>query len=351
MRLLRQRGRAALAIAAALVALTGCTPLLAIDDRAMVLAIALDREACGIQATAQWYSSAPSLMISGQMRPETESACGATASAAVSALRARSNRFVDFGVTNLVLVGRPLAEADPSRALDLVWRDGDLPESAELAVADGEAHSLLSNPGREQGFSLYTRLIQASFTNTGDTPIPLWRFMSRKWGLPGDAWAPLLQSTETGARSVGVAAFSGGRMVAALEGPQANAFSWLTKSGGYSDLDAVPGTSVPVALRVLRSRLNRRCAGRTPALTLTLDARLRQGEGVRLRGRDASGLSRLAAEAAWRDTAGALRTLVDARSDPLGLRTMGCPGTSLGHPVRTVALTVHVHVLPDEREA
>ncbi len=341
------------ALAIVVVALTGCTPLLAIDQRSLVMAVALDRAPCGIRATGQWYSSAPSLMISGKMGPQTESACGATADAAVSALRREAHRYLDFGITNLILLGRPLAETDPNRTLDLLWREGDLPESADVAVADGEARSLLFPASKENAFLLYTRLTDAYLTNMATTPIPLWRFVARRHGLPGDAWAPMLETSGAGARSVGVAAFRGGRMVAVLRGSQAAAFGWLTKQGGYSDLDvslSVP-TAVPLAFRVVRSRLRRSCAGPAPALALTLYTRLRQGEGVRLRGRDPSDLSRQAALAAWRDTAAAVRTLVDAGADPLGLRSSGCPGTSLARPVRTVGLTVHVRVRPDEREA
>lgn len=355
-RLLPARARALACALAALVALPGCTPLLAVDERALVLALAIDRGPCpgGVTATAQWYSSAPSLMIGGKLRAETKSACARTLNAAITALRGHSHRYLAFGATNLILLGAGEASDGVGGSLDFAWRDGSLPAAAQVAVVDGRAGDLLARPEDEAAFPLSTRLTDAVRSNLASTPTPLWRFVARRYGLPGDAWAPMLAPTAGGVRDAGVAAFAAGHMVAHLTGPAATAFGWLTKLGGYGDLEVTKGRSAaatPIALRVVDRSLGRSCRDGAPVITLALQTRVRQGEGVRLRGRDATGLEAMAARAAWRDTALALRDLIDSGTDPVGLRTFGCRPGALTAPATRVGLRVTVTVRPDEREA
>lgn len=342
------------AVAAVAALLTGCTPLTAIDQRALVLALAFDVGNCpgGIRATAQWYGSPPSLALRGSERAESQSACGDDVDNAVERLREHAKRYLDFGVTNLILIGSQLArQVQPT--VDLVWREGELPETAQVMVVDGQAAEVLLDAQDENAFLLYTRSIDSQASNTAMTPMTLWRFEGRRWGLPGDAWAPVIAMAGSTVRSRGVALFDHGHLATILEGRPAAAFGWLTKIGGYSDVD-LSGPHMPnasIGLRVLSRGLRRTCVGGLPVVDLTLRTRLRAGDTVRLRGRDDRGLQRIASEVAWQDVSTAIRSGLAAGSDPVGLRSMGCVAHSADALPTRLQLRVHVQIQPDEREA
>jgi hypothetical protein len=334
--------------------LTGCTPLLSVDQRAQVVALAVDRSPSEppVQVTAQWYGSTPSQFVKAGIEPMVQSAAGDGLAQALSHLRAESDRFLDFSFADLVLMGERQARRGLAGAMDDLWRMGEMPETAQVAVVKGRAADLLLSPGhQEAGYLLYTRLAQALTVNLTAVPIPLWRFLSRLHSPGVDPWAPLLAVTPEGFRQVGVALFHQDHMTGAAYGEEATALGWLLKPGGFGDL-RVPQVRVegePVSLRVMSRTLRVSCQAQGAFLDLTLRTRPRQYWGLKLREQTAAPLERLAASDAWHTVAAALRTTFQAHSDVLGLVRTGCrpaPGDGLA-----VALTVHVTVYPDEREA
>jgi hypothetical protein len=350
----RPIGRATVAALAASTLLTACTPLLSVDQRALVVAVAIDRGPCpGVRMTAQWYASSPSLSVAGGIRPETESACAATTAEAAQALRARTHRHLDLAVAGLVLVGRSLARHGLGGVLDSLWREGDLPETVQIATVDGTAATLLQGSAEgEQGFLLTTRLVDSFASNTGSVPIVLWRFVQRLGRWPGDAWTPLLAPSPGTVTDVGVAVYRGARLAGVLAGDQATAFAWLAKGEGAPDLRVPPaGGTRAMTLRITSHRVRRRCSGSMPALDLDLRARVREGAAVRVRERDIGPLETAAARAAYAQTAATLRALIGVASDPLDLGALACGGDQASAPTRAVALTVHVAIRPDERRA
>jgi hypothetical protein len=345
-----------LALAGVLGAASGCTSLLSVDQRALLVGLALDRAPSGhgVEVTASWYNSTPAKSVQGQIEPETSGASGASMEEAFHNLQTGTQRHLDFNAVTVVLVGEALARQGLDAPMDYLWRQGFLPESAEVAVARGTAASILNTqPEREPAYRVFTRLDESEYTANGSVPDPLWRFVSRmETPTPAaDPWAPLLQATPTtGFRDVGVAIFRRDRLVGELSGGTVAALSWMLKPGGMEDLvlTHLRAHGEPVVFNVLSRRYHLGRAGDRLRLSLYLTVRPMQGYGVRVQERDVRPLERAAALQAFRDAARLLHRLSAAGADPLGFRRL--VGTS-GWPGTAVELTTRVRIFADERVA
>lgn len=345
-----------LGIVAGLVPLvaSACSPLQAVEQRALVVAIALDAGPGPgtVAVTTQWYTSTPKTALSNDVMPETQSAVASSTAAALREVGAETHSRLDFGIVNMILVGNALASRGVRGPVDPLFRNGDLPETAQVAVVKEQASALLTHPPtNEQGYLLFRRYAEALYDNETAEPIPLWKFLSRVDNPGVDAWAPLLVPVAARYRDVGLAAFHDDRMVASIERPLATALGWLLKPGGYGDLDvsAIVSGGEPVALRVITRTVSVGCWAGRPRIRLALKTRIREGAGLRVRDRNIAPLEELAADAARDQVGSALTTLARKRADLLGLGRLAC--AHAGHGRQSTDLTVRVIVYSDEREA
>jgi hypothetical protein len=360
------------------VALTaGCTQLLSINEDALVVGVGLDaaRPPDHVLATLQWFhhgtpagggGGSPGSAAGGGgggMQLLTLSAGAPDVASAVEAVGTRTDQRVTFYVTDLVILGEDLARGGAAEPVDYLWRSGDMPESAEVAVARGTAAQLLRAPfPGGTALELERRLVRSDATNTGSIPIPLWRFLARAASTGEAAWAPMFAATPNGFEAAGTALFVGDRLAGELGQDQTAALSWLLKGGGYGDLVLPRVTGAdgePVALRVRSRALSKSVHDPTAAtLNLSLVTEVIQGAGVIIGNRSPAVLEAEAASQATLDLRAVLDGLQAAGSDVLGLGEIlreRDPAAATDWPERfrrmDIALRVRVRILPGGRQA
>jgi hypothetical protein len=205
----------------------------------------------------------------------------------VQAAQEQSDTRIGFWATDLVLVGTPLAARGLRRPLDGLLRDGDLSLTAEVAVVQGEASSLLETPQPGgSALEIGQRLQHSQGTNTGSIPTPFWRFIARLATPYDAAWAPVLRQSAQGYVAAGTAVFRGDRLAAVIPQTQTPALGWLVQRGGFAPLTFAGPAGQRLALDVVGRRLQLLVPGpRSATLRLSLFAFLRQGAGLSLVGR------------------------------------------------------------------
>jgi len=288
-------GRLALCalVAAAAAACSGCTQLLSIGETGVVVGLGVDAGPGGeVTATADLYhypnpggggggpSSSPLQPVQVFLQGS-----GPDLAAAVTAIQAQTDVFVDLWSTSALLLGEALAERDVRPALDDLLRSGRFALPTQVAVVEGAAGALLGEASIPGGPSvdISQRLVRAEATDIGSIPIPFWQFMSRVLTPYRAAWAPVVAATAQGYRATGTAVFQGGRLAGMLDPQQTEALGWLLKLGGFPPLSFTRPDGTLVTLRVIGRR--RRIAAEGPGVgvvDVTLNTTPQDAPGLQL---------------------------------------------------------------------
>ncbi len=358
-----------LLLAACVFSLTGCTQILAVDQRALVTSLGIDLAKGGrVEVTTEWFTGTNPATVSGggagggagggNAQPVARSAIGANVGDALLGVQARSARRVDLSVTGSLLVGGAAARQDGRALFDYMFRDAEFPIEAYAAVAEPSARVILHAqvPGGV-GYKLFTHMRSTDSTLNGSLAMPVWRFLSDSVGRCEGAFLPILTSDPSGFRSAGTALFADGRMVGSLSPRQTAVLGYLVGQQPYADL-IVPmsGLRHPMTLRIRSIQVRRRVNTTGGSLSMNLVAEAREAEGVTLNTPERKDLNVLAAAAVLEELKGLLGRLKEQGVDITGLGRMACaetPALASSWPYRfrtmPIEVSAHVHVTSDGR--
>jgi Ger(x)C family germination protein len=354
-----------LVLAACVFSLTGCTQVLAVDQRALVTSLGIDAAKGGrVEVTTEWFTGANPATVAdggaggGTARPVARSAIGANVGDALLGVQARSARRVDLSVTGSLLVGGAAARQDGRALFDYVFRDPEFPIEAYAAVAQPSARVILhAQVQGGVGYELFTHMRSTDSTFNGSLAMPVWRFLSDSVGRCEGAFLPMVASAPSGFRSSGTALFADGRMVGSLSPRQTAVLGYLLRQQPYADL-LVPmrGRRHPMTLRIRSVQVRRGIDATGGSVRMNLVAEAREAEGVALTAPERKDLNALAAAAVLEELKGLLEHLKEQGVDITGLGRMACAempalASNWSHRFRTmpIEVSVHVHVTSEGR--
>lgn len=285
--------------------LAGCAELTDIDQKALVVGVALDSGSApdtnvvGIQylVPGQGQGGQGGAVLGGATSAQPGqgvTVCDQATSvgAALQDLRDETERLIYLGNLGVIAVGQALAQQDVVSALNYFLRDGQVAEATQLVVVQGRACAFLQNrtsATSSNSLALYEYMSAAERATFPASPNVLWRFLSGLLSPAEASYAPLVGTSEQGApfRVLGTAFFLRGRLVGQAQGYHAAGFDWLLKKSGYPDaLVNLPGSSRPVSVHVRSVARRIRVLGPAHvALTMRFNTTVREG-GVTLDARD-----------------------------------------------------------------
>ncbi len=209
--------------------LSGCSNPINVSDLAIVQAVGIDKTKDGVQISAQYLDLAKSTGATDNMSENITSVAKGNSTSVGEAVADASLSLsspIFFGQNKLIVISSDYAKGDIGDSLDYLLRGVDSRPDVLVAISEGKAEEIISNPERKAKIpaeNLYNLLKNGEKNGVGAT-VTVNDILGQYADKTTDIYIPVLKSNKDYVSLVGLSVFSDNKYAATISDDDAFGF-------------------------------------------------------------------------------------------------------------------------------